>query len=284
MLMIRLVIGMMKAVAVKNSFFKMKRISLYMIVLCLFSCVHTDENCTTDPVFIDDGEPNENVLDNTIYRGGLSFYYDLWLRSYNEKDPLFILYDDLLNHTYVKEIDPEQKTPNTVKLSIYNNTAGSNIADEQTIIKYEYLDNDCFFKYLSERTGLIENDKMVFLHPPRAHGFEVFEMAPFPYLEKPFALGDQWESNMHVPAKSREDYGISFSDIHHKYHLNGIQTITIEELGDLKCYEICVKSFDPDNNIIVTGTYYFNEQYGFVKTDVDFLEDFSISLTLKKIE
>jgi len=251
----------------------------------LFSCSQENKNCSTDNFFIDDGKHNVNVEDNNIYIGGLSFYFDLKFKSETSGNELFLLFDKMnySNYSLESEFDTRKKHLNTIKLSVFNNKCGMSIGDEQTIMKYEYLENTCFFTYLSARTGLIENGKMIYLHPPRTNGLEVFEIAPFPYIEKPFTIGNKWQSNIHIPAKSKEHYKIDFSDVHSEYTLEGVQTINLNNFGDIKCYEIVTKSIDPNGNIIVAGKYFFNEEYGFVKTDFKY-KDLSVSLLLKKIE
>ena len=52
----------------------------------------------------------------------------------------------------------------------------------QTVIKFEYLDKNRK-TILSERTGLVENEVNVWLHPPRNSDLGILQLSAFPYIK-----------------------------------------------------------------------------------------------------
>jgi hypothetical protein len=48
-------------------------------------------------------------------------------------------------------------------------------------------------------TGLIENDTVVWLHPPRNGEFGILEFSPFPMIHYPPKIGTHWKQQLWVP-------------------------------------------------------------------------------------
>ena len=48
--------------------------------------------------------------------------------------------------------------------------------------------------FSSDTTGIIENDKKIWLHPPRHNQYLLMEIAPFPDFRKKSKVGDQYSS------------------------------------------------------------------------------------------
>ena len=75
---------------------------------------------------------------------------------------------------------------------------GGTINDGQKTIRWNYYDSD-FNKIDEAITGLIENDSVLWLHPPRAKFFKILEINPFPEVRfhemswsSDLNVGDQW--------------------------------------------------------------------------------------------
>ncbi len=67
-------------------------------------------------------------------------------------------------------------------------------------------DNSSFYQtgisYIIDKsvttTGLIENNRNIWLHPPREYLFQILELNPFPYIKSPFEIGHIWEWKLDI--------------------------------------------------------------------------------------
>jgi hypothetical protein len=58
----------------------------------------------------------------------------------------------------------------------------------QTVIQYDFKLFDGSLGDV-EMTGLIENEKNIWMHPPRTDFFQILEINPFPYIKTPYVIG-----------------------------------------------------------------------------------------------
>jgi len=268
-----LAIGMMKGLVnlfLSRSFLK-KICFLFFLGALFVSCKNFRErNCYEDRMFIDDGKPNSNNLDNTIYKSGLKFIYSI--HFFKDNKEYFLKLKGLRRESVFvqnKDIDDDTVVINKFILTVFKGTYKS-ILQDQTIIKYDYYYDDCPIGALSELSGIIEDERMIFLHPPRtSSGFSFFEVTPFPRVYFPLALNKEWTSNLHVQDNMRQDLKISESQIHNKYQIVGKEQIKLKTMGVMDCFVIHCKSL-ANGKIVSSCKYYFNEKFGFVKLDIDY--------------
>ncbi|WP_347068483.1 hypothetical protein [Flavobacterium sp. WV_118_3] len=253
-----------------SSFFKKSCFLFFLGVLCVSCKNFRERNCYEDKMFIDNGKPNVNNLDNTIYKSGSKFIYSIHFFKDNIE---YILELKGLRREPVlvqkKDIDDDATRINKFILTVFKGTYKS-ILQDQTIIKYDYYYDDCPIGALSELSGIIEDERMIFLHPPRtSSGFSFFEVTPFPVVNFPLALNKEWTSNLHVQDNMRQDLKISESQIHNKYQIVGKEQIKLKTMGVMDCFVIHCKSL-ANGKIVSSCKYYFNEKFGFVKLDIDY--------------
>ncbi len=143
------------------------------------------------------------------------------------------------------------------------------ITPEQIIgltgIKMNYLNasNDTIY---SARTGVIENYKNIWMHPPRLGVFSIIFTAPWPYVKFPLEDGATWTWDWNFnetwgDVKYIEWEGIIKFD--YKYTVSkGTHKIKCP-FGIIECYEIKAqgKSKVGEN----MASFYFNPSLGFVK-------------------
>lgn len=112
-----------------------------------------------------------------------------------------------------------------------------------------------------EKTGLIENTEQVWLHPFRGNQYTLTEIAPFPSVKLPIAIGNKWYSSLRI----EQGWGIWSN----KTGNSSYEVVSKENLHlgfsktKVSCYKIKAKSnFDFGTSYV---TLYYSEKYGFIK-------------------
>ena len=124
----------------------------------------------------------------------------------------------------------------------------------QTEIIFNYYDKDKFIA--KEITGIVENKKIIFSHPPRSFDFYLMtEFAPFPTLQYPIKKGSKWSSVVSLmnfaTAETGKKVKTKFEIISTNTIINGMETIEVHSTGE------CGLG-------IFEHTFYFNQKQGFV--------------------
>jgi hypothetical protein len=141
----------------------------------------------------------------------------------------------------------------------------------QTVIKYEYLDEN-YNRIIGERTGLIENNKNIWLHPPRNADLDVLQLSAFPYIK--FGAIKNWEWTLHASYANYQDV-----DLIHRYE-KGKAIEFKSHIGVLSC--IPIQAITESHFGTTTSEFFYNETYGFVKLDFHTIEGTTITLEVMK--
>ena len=138
----------------------------------------------------------------------------------------------------------------------------------QTVIAYDYILRDGS-KGPFEGTGLIENDKNTWLHPPRNKLLGILELNPFPFIQAPYEVGNKWSWTLNnISGKSYGDErwktweGII--EVTSTYEITDKQ-ILVTPIGEIECSVIQSTGSSPLGKTYLTA--YFNVDAGFVKLD-----------------
>ena len=154
----------------------------------------------------------------------------------------------------------------------------------QTLIKYSFQQLNGEEYPVGETTGLVENKKNIWLHPPRTDLLAVLELNPFPCVRFPLKIGKKWKGNLEIgPGWSDERWKIYEDKIINKYQyrITGICNIDTE-LGILECYIIEAVAKSRIGKTYLTS--YFNSQYGFVRYEYINIDGSRIIINLKQID
>jgi len=169
-----------------------------------------------------------------------------------------------------KEVDTELKR---IKMIIQGTTKPFSNFDSdysQTVIKYDYF-NSNNERLHRERTGLVENSKNIWLHPPRMDIAEILQLSAFPFIRFDknkwiwkLDAGYQDYKDVHLVSEYKKSKPINFAT----------------DFGDLKCIPINVitKSHIGESS----SKFLFTEKYGFVNLEFNTIENSTIILNLIK--
>src|SRR5690606_18421864 len=144
-------------------------------------------------------DPNRYNRNNKIFKVNTSFIYTFeHVKTDNSKWSIKYV-DSISNWKFIPISSKEDKIekisitvleglkPMTYAIPDYN----------QAILSYSYWTNDNLEPFASH-SGVIENEKNVWMHPPRDEYFKILELNPFPYIQSPFKVGNDWQWSLKV--------------------------------------------------------------------------------------
>ncbi|MDR2064573.1 MAG: hypothetical protein LBP85_02515 [Prevotellaceae bacterium] len=165
---------------------------------------------------------------------------------------------------------------NSVKFNVVKRN--NKEAETDTLfIKYSYPPQG-----QQSRSLIIENDKEVWIHPPRDFFFRILELNPFPYIKKPYITGSKWTWSLTIgsywgDARWKEWDNQIINQMN--YEITG-DTILQTNIGKLKCFVIKSSAASEIGTTYLTA--FFNETYGFVELDYTNIDNSKIILKIKK--
>jgi hypothetical protein len=218
----------------------------------------------------------KNDKNNIIYSLGKEFVFAfdiiqdtnfLYLNK-NEIDE-FILAKNSLDTNNISEI-----YLNVIKARFLKRTNKN-----QTEIIYRFAPKPKF----TASTGVVENDKNVWLHPPRNGFFKSLETCPFPYIKKGLENEKKWQDSMSIGNHwSNVVWGEWEGRLLLKYEYEIIGSVLINsDLGQINCIKIVAKA----NSRIGTSylTSYYSDVFGFVRLEYVLFNGLKINLKLVKV-
>lgn len=177
-------------------------------------------------------------LDNKIYSVGREFNYKA--KIYQKKHVVDeYLIDYIIQGTTKPFSEFDENYNQTVFRMIYKDTLGTWLT--------------------AERTGLIENDKNLWMHPPRNEypSFRKLQLNAFPFIVYPLKKTSwSWE------------LGVSYGEfvrnnVRHDYKNIGKEIIYFKN-QKIECWKIIANSHS-NEGVSTSSIFFFNEKYGFVK-------------------
>jgi hypothetical protein len=154
--------------------------------------------------------------------------------------------------------------------------------NQTEIFLYHYNSS---LKYLdSELTGIIENEKNIWLHPFRFNALEILQLSPFPYVKLPYIKGQTFEWKLDLGKKWPEFKAFDWKgdlQLRCRYKEEGVEVVKLP-IGDVSVIKTsAVGNTSAGKSFLIS---YFNEKYGFVKLIYNNLDGSRIIMTLKEIK
>ena len=266
--------------------------TLIISLLCvLFSCTIKQKNLIENEyqIIFDEGlyveqfdstitDENRYTANNKTYLEGNTLIYDYYYQDlkgdkfkFEEEEGASELdYRERANAWYFVPIDSlNEITINKIELKVRKGLSPmirNNPDYCQTVISYDYPQVNGERKFNSF-TGVIENEKNIWAHPPRDRFFRILELNPFPFIQAPYKIGHTWEWSLGI--------GSFWGDERWKTWEGSIENLYIYEIVDKKKVDLAIGRLDcfliqskAKSAIGQTELLaYFNEKMGFVKLE-----------------
>ncbi|WP_241244297.1 hypothetical protein [Flagellimonas marinaquae] len=252
-----------------------------LTILFLFGCKSLDSSGTDyrlvldddgiwveqfDRANVDDSRYNHN---NTIYQEKTSFIYSFKHFTKDNQRLSFKYVDSISDwkfEPYSKDKEGLfEKVSITVLEGLGYNTR-FNPDYNQTVLSYSYLTHNDFAPFGST-SGVIENEKNVWMHPPRDKYFKILEINPFPYIKAPYKIGNHWTWKLTIGDPWSDPRWLAWNGlVNNTYTYEIVKISTLKtSIGKLRCYIIKSEATSRLGKTELLS--YFNRKYGFVRLD-----------------
>jgi hypothetical protein len=258
-----------------------------LLFLCFLATINASAqrlaDLENDKIDSTDKDPRRFNRDNKVYKSNTEFVFDYVIVK--DKDSLKCRFSrqeyGIPKWQLVKTDDADTLTVHSLGIAVLPYY----INDNQTGINFRYYNK--FGKIIDNSTssGLIENDKNTWLHPPRSQFFEITEFNSFPFIKTPYAIGTKWTSGLTVGYfDSYQRFNLTWEGI-----LNTRETLEIIDkvdlptaFGTLPCFVvqgICKSDLTESKSL-----FYYNETYGFVRITYYLFDKSFLEFNLKAVK
>ncbi|MDD2889194.1 MAG: PDZ domain-containing protein [bacterium] len=145
---------------------------------------------------------------------------------------------------------------------------GGDFLEQQIKIRWSYEEGS------SEETGVIDDSKEVWIHPPREGDFKFTELTAFPEIHKPFIKGKKWEGVLSIGKGWGKWEGLTIKNAHEIVGQKDVSNFT-------GCWQVDTKAESKEG--IYKATFYFHPEYGFVRWEYTKPDSTKVILDLEKV-
>jgi hypothetical protein len=113
--------------------------------------------------------------------------------------------------------------------------------------------------------GVLDNDTVLWSHPPRDGQYRILELSPFPYIKLPARQGQRWQWQLKVGGQWGDKQWATWQGnlpVTSTYEVTGQRQLATP-LGQLPCWEVQAQATCPKGTAALTSLY--NLRYGFVR-------------------
>jgi len=263
------------------------------IFIAFFSCQNDNHTQNKPYELVMDGiyfeivdstntNPNRYTIDNQLYKGDNSYIYNYYYENLDGEKFLSELKQGIEKWKLVPIDSANEKTFTKVKMTVNESNPVSFPSDySQTVIDYEILNQTGESRGYSS-TGLVENQQNIWMHPPRDLLFRILQLNPWPFIQKPYEVGNTFGWKLGIGDAWGDERWKNFEgSVENVYHYEITDKAYFSVLmGDLECFKIEATA---ESRIGKSGlTAYFNQEYGFVK--LEYLNIDSSRLVMELVE
>ncbi|WP_437396096.1 hypothetical protein [Flagellimonas lutimaris] len=253
-----------------------------IIFLVLFACKSLNKNGYDYALILDDDNiwveqfDSTNVDDsrynhnNTIFKERTSFIYSFKHLTKNNQRLSFKYIDSLSDWKFQPYSSKKDSLFEKVRITVMKGLGHStrfNSDYNQTVISYLYLNHTNNIAPFGSTSGVIENEKNVWMHPPRDKYFKILELNPFPYIKAPYKIGNHWDWKLTIGDPWSDPRWMSWNGlVENNYDYEIIEKARLKTaLGNLNCFVIKSKATSRLGETKLIS--YFHKKYGFVRLD-----------------
>lgn len=227
--------------------------------------------------------------DNKVFRAGQQFIYAYRQKAASGETFQFgidVQEDD--RETQWKRVGDEQtarRMIRTVNISVLPGLKPmiNHLPDyNQTQILFNYWTDSGPLKRRSI-SGVIENEKNIWMHPPRDGYFRILALNPYPFIKFPYTVGNRWQWSLALSDKWKDERWATWEGqlvCAYEYTISDRRTVD-SAFGPIDCLEISsIMSSNIGESALVSQ---FHPQYGFVKLSYTNIDRSETELQLQNI-
>lgn len=117
-------------------------------------------------------------------------------------------------------------------------------------------------------SGIVENERNLWMHPNRDCLLQVLELNPFPYIQYPIKKGKTWKWRLTIGSQWGDERWKTWTGSivnKYKYKITDTACEVVTPMGTLPCVKVEAVAQSRIGKTYLTA--YYNDTYGFVKMD-----------------
>lgn len=225
-----------------------------------------------DKVFIENSKVDRN---NKIYTLGKEFHFNF---NITEKNTKYFIENNSSDFIELSN-NIDSLVINEIRLTVIKPKIFKRTNKKQTEIIYSYEPNPKSLSY----TGLVENEKNIWIHPPRDGFFKSLETCPFPFIVLNKPVGFKWVDSMIIGNQWSNILWSEWEDsllLEYEYEIIGNEKIN-SNFGEIDCVVIEAVANSRLGRSKLTS--YFSEKYGFVELHYTLFNEIKIDIILTEV-
>ncbi|MBQ4441371.1 MAG: hypothetical protein II899_04610 [Bacteroidales bacterium] len=238
-------------------------------------------------VRMDTSNPCRYTEDNKIYQADREFTFEFHYFDPQGKER-FMRYEripkqgyeltetgDTVTNTYYfpdfsfsDEFDAKDSCINRYLLKVACSGRGFRKDYDQTVEEFYFLLDDQRSKLPLSMSGIVENERNLWMHPNRSCLFRVLELNPFPYIQYPVEKGRKWKWKLTIGSHWGDERWKTWTGgivNKYQYKITDTDCEVVTPVGALSCVKVEAVAKSRIGKTYLTA--YYNDTYGFVKMD-----------------
>ncbi len=276
-----------------------KNLVIILSTLAMISCGRTpniddlkkqyildDLNIYVENLLPNGTNPDRYTHDNKVFRINKTFIFDYSI--IRAGDTLKILAPNMTGPdsdfqsewSFIPNNNKHEDKIETISISVLPGISN----DNQTMVKYEYqyIPDQLYGTYST--SGVIENEMNTWMHPHRDKYFMILELNPFPFIQRPFMIGNKWTWTLGIGDHWKDDRWKTWTGSirnDYEYEIIGKEKLKTK-IGAMDCW---IVQGTATSSIGSTGLIaYYNEENGFVKLDYINIDKSRLTIEIKEIK
>ena len=139
---------------------------------------------------------------------------------------------------------------------------------DQTVEAFYFLFDDQWSRWPLSYSGIVENERNLWMHPNRDCLLQVLELNPFPYIQYPIKKGKTWKWRLTIGSQWGDERWKTWDGLivnKYKYKITDTNCEVVTPMGTLSCVKVEAIAQSRIGKTRLTA--YYNDTYGFVKMD-----------------
>lgn len=248
-----------------------------------------------------EGAINKNNFDNIVFKSRRNFIYDYsYYKHYSDSISYKFEYYNIhclnsknlccIGVNIVFPIENYKFNKNRyyldkLLLKVYERDGNDKDLEGQTLIKYVFFNLFDTIRFTGSNTGVIEDEKMVFVHHYRSKAFTILEYSPTLFIEYPLIVGKTYSGNLSIPEIFAKELSLNpakSSNLRQEYLIDSKFKYDTK-WGCLEAYKI-VANGKNDTYGSSRTTFIWNEEVGLLEIDFQNIDSSRILFTLIEIK
>ncbi len=216
---------------------------------------------------------NRYTIDNKLYKDGTIIKYQFKYFNNMGNEQYFVINDD---NNWIITSSPENmnNVVSRVEMVVLPGLSPMiklNPNYNQTCIDFVTYKMDGSV-FTTSHTGMIENSKNIWIHPPRDGLFRILNLNPYPMLKYPIKTGDNWKWELSTSSYWSDPLWKEWDGRIQWTHIYNVLEEGIFEIAGNKIKCLIISAIGQSDLGRTELRSYYNKEYGFIKfeyTNVD---------------